>query len=407
MRPLSSVPNTRRGSFARVCSSICLLVALLAFSTTRCTATTPTHSLGAVDVTATMQELSSSPNLPANELSYSAGWSTPQWGPLPVGAKGGGGLSSVACPSPGACFAVGGMTNSKGKSQGYVASLVAGRWTTSRAVSLTNSGYSGSLSMISCPSPSFCVAGGTYHNSGSEGLLIVEVRRSEGWLANTLPLPPGAKAAYNSPSLTSLSCPVVGFCVAAGTFTNSRSQGEGYLDRLSNGRWTAAIAPLPPGLFTPAGVSSVSCVSKVWCVAVGTASNSKFRAEGFIDTLATARWTPMWAPLPASDTGSTVSSVSCLSMTSCQAVGNDWLASGHQGLVIDRLSGSTWRSEEGPLPSHATAINYFVSISFSCATPLTCVVVGAFAANGARSRTRFRGHILWRSVDYNELTVAD
>ncbi len=164
-------------------------------------------------------------------LTYtSAGWSAPQDIDDPTR------LNAVSCASATFCDAVdaaGDVLNYEGTS-----------WAKPQNIDAT-----GSLISISCASASFCAAadpnGYVYTFDGT------------GWSGPTQVVPQGEY-------LNAISCPTASFCVAVGSAENAQNNGQiGQAVTYSGATWTA-----PATIDSNTGMSSVSCVSATFCMAV-------------------------------------------------------------------------------------------------------------------------------------------
>ena len=127
-----------------------------------------------------------------------------------------------------------------------------------------------------------------------------------GWTPTQAPLPAGPDAPNANPSVnyTQESCASAVFCAAVGWYNDAGGNGHqrGLLDVLKGGTWTATEAPLPSDAdpSTPrAEVSSVSCPTDSWCVAVGEYKDSSNAVHTMIETFAGGHWTDMEGPRPA------------------------------------------------------------------------------------------------------------
>jgi hypothetical protein len=152
-----------------------------------------------------------------------------------------------------------------------------GSWTAAQAPLPANNAEAGNtVSAVSCPSVSQCVAVGHYGPStnGQMGLLLTDSGGS--WTAAEAPLTANG-ANGGEGEVPSVSCGAVSQCVAVGAYYDNSGSGyeQGLLLTNSEGSWSAASAPLPAnaqtayGTYTQGLVSGVSCPSAAQCVAVG------------------------------------------------------------------------------------------------------------------------------------------
>jgi hypothetical protein len=142
------------------------------------------------------------------------------------------------------------------------------------------------------------------------------------------PSPDGQPYAYGA-TLTHLSCPSVTFCVAAGMTADHAA----VLLTLSGGTWTAITAPLPPG--TPAAVqkeyvNDLSCGAPGDCVAVGYVKYRPSELVSVVLTLHDGAWTSAVAPHPRSSTSYRIENVACAGASWCLMTGS------YRELIVDR-----------------------------------------------------------------------
>jgi hypothetical protein len=146
----------------------------------------------------------------------------------------------------------------------------------------------------------------------------------------------------------------------------------------SSATWTIQKSPnvtLPGG-----GIQSVSCVSATSCTAVG----SFLSKAGITDTLAEAwngkSWRKQQTPNPAADTVPAafpvLSGVSCPAAGFCEAVGS--YSNGPAGVLLaETWNGASWTMQSVPSPAGSTSAALF---AVSCASPTFCEAVGLSSA---------------------------
>ena len=250
-------------------------------------------------------------------------------------------LSGVSCPSVSQCVAVGEYNDSQGGLHGLLLTLSKGSWTAAEAPLPDIATGGGWLTGVSCPSVSQCVAVGEYGAAGTGGVGMLLTGTAGSWTAASAPLPANNADAGNT--VSAVSCPSVSQCVAVGHYGPSTNGQMGLLLTDSGGSWTAAEAPLAAnGANGGEGpVPSVSCGALSQCVAVGTYydnSGSDYE-QGLLLTDSDGSWSAAPAPLPANAQTAPqfwVNGVSCPSAAQCVAVGNYSATSGSGGLLLTR-----------------------------------------------------------------------
>jgi photosystem II stability/assembly factor-like uncharacterized protein len=230
-------------------------------------------------------------------------------------------LGQVSCPSPTFCASVG---------WNHVITTVDGglTWTTH----VTPASLNSSLSGISCPTVSRCMATGSDNGSNTR-MMIAVVSNDSGstWQTVYPPTIPGW--------LGNVACPITDMCVAAGW--------HGWIAVTHDGgtTWSSPSS----GISTP--LNAVSCPDDQACVAAGDSGT----------VLATANAGRTWVAR-ASGTTARLLAISCPDAAHCTAVG--------AGGTIIRTSdaGLHW----APLASNSTQD----LLSISCPDTTRCVVVG-------------------------------
>ncbi len=218
-------------------------------------------------------------------LTLSGGTWTAVQAPLPGGAvsSAGSNLYGVSCPTASYCVAVGDdSTSTAGSFHGLLLTRSGGAWKAAQAPNPAGfSTYGAMLMAVSCPSSSFCVAGGG-------GLLLTLSGGT--WRAMLAPVPAsGAGVADNNTAIQGVSCASVSYCVAGGGYeaTAVPTNRDAFLT-LSDGAWKAAQAPLPAnalinGSSVPA-LAGLACPAASSCVAAGTYTDKSGNVGGMLVT---------------------------------------------------------------------------------------------------------------------------
>jgi hypothetical protein len=131
--------------------------------------------------------------------SFSGGTWTPETAPVPSNAAAGSSptssaspiLNGVSCYSSSSCVAYGTYIDTSGNTQGFFDTLSSGTWTTTEAP-LVSGAASSSISTVSCPSTSFCVADGDNSYASSYTFAVIDTYASGTWTASTATLPSNA-----------------------------------------------------------------------------------------------------------------------------------------------------------------------------------------------------------------------
>lgn len=347
-------------------------------------------------------------------------------------------LSDIACVSAGSCIASGDYEDAYGDEQGLLAVEHDGRWTvqeaplppgtasdaspTLNAVGCSprggclvvgedgpNQDYGGGVGLlwtdwnghievhtsplpprsstpeleilwtVSCPGKDDCLAGGSYHNTNFSDLPLIVRARASSTMSIAVALPRGL--ARDDEPVTFLSCGAGLACRAA--LWNEAPTGSmgGSFARAASGAWPSVVATLPLyGVSGDTVIDDLSCARL--CVAVGSVPRRSLRSMATVWTAeGDSTWSALAAPVPASlrrqPVSSELSSVSCLDVIGCIAVGE---AGGAP--MVDTLAGGSWQAAVLPKPSGFSDVRLN---ELSCATAVgaafSCVAVG-FADKG-------------------------
>ncbi len=281
-------------------------------------------------------------------------------------------LKSVSCVSTTSCVAVGYYVGASAY-QSLVLNWDGTSWT---RVDSPNSGSNANvLNSVSCVTASSCVAVGWYvADSGIETQSLVLTWDGSSWAKLDSPNPSAGNNFLNS-----VSCVTTISCVAVGTYDDVQvSTSRSFVVNWDGTSWTKAESP-NTGIYDNV-LNSVSCVSGSSCVAAGyyvDGSGTQLLVLNWDGT----SWTKLDSPNPGSDSN-VLSSVSCVTESSCVAVGN-YSNSVYQSFVLN-WDGISWTKLDSP---NIPPFNNVVS-SVSCATGFSCLAVGKYGTgNGSVDQT--------------------
>ena len=150
------------------------------------------------------------------------GWSGTE---LPVPANAGADptvdLSALSCQAAGSCLAVGTFVTGAGQTRGFAETLAAGSWTTAALPLPANSFGDVTFTSVACPAPSTCVAVGSYN----DGDAFIDTLSAGTWTTVEAPLPSdGTHGAGDE--LTDVACPAAGACVSVGWYQTPLAPGK-------------------------------------------------------------------------------------------------------------------------------------------------------------------------------------
>ncbi len=281
-------------------------------------------------------------------------------------------FSAISCSSSGNCAVVG--VNSQSDA-GFVMDETAGAWGAPQDIV-----GSTSLSSVSCPSDGDCMAAGTY---GGQAVAVSESAGTWG-TAEVLP------GSLNSGAgLTSISCSSAGNCSAGGDYTDSSGSYALVADE-TDGTW-GSVQDLNGSFNNDADdasdIVSVSCSSAGNCSAGGyytsPAPSIGYYTYAFVVSEVDGTWgdvVEVAQPLDAYDSG--LASISCPSDGNCSAGGYyAYGADDVQAMVVEETDG-VWQ----PAQEVAGSLNvddYGQITSISCASTGNCSAAGYYSTETA------------------------
>jgi hypothetical protein len=221
------------------------------------------------------------------------------------------------------------------------------------------------LSGVSCPSAMSCWAVGDYRDTTLQSSeTLVESWNGTGWTVTPSPNPGLGNELYGVSCFSSTSCAAVG-----------KHGNEPLIERWKGTKWVLVSSP-HKGMSSVLG--SVSCVSAKSCTAVGTYDSA---ASGHQQTLIESWNGSTWSVVP-SPNGSTfdnlLSAVSCVSATSCKAVGHYVDGNNNGETLIERWNGRKWSIV--PSPNAGSTYNELSGVS--CVSTSWCKAVGIYYSAG-------------------------
>jgi len=174
-----------------------------------------------------------------------------------------------------------------------------------------------------------------------------------------------APASWRDVAMSTVSCSSSSFCLAVGSYDTGNASGQ-FFEVLRHGTWTLTPVPSKIGkVSVKAEVGGVACAQDV-CRAVGGTSSS-----GVIWTLAAGKWSLTKLGAPFKHAEMLLEIISCRSTYSCEAEGEVALR-GKTAQVVETLSGTRWRPR---LMTPFTSSAEYFPVDLSCAPTGHCAVV--------------------------------
>ena len=272
-------------------------------------------------------------------------------------------LDGISCVSSRFCMAVGHIGH--WGAEALVEAWNGTAWSTLPAPPTPTRVFTASLSGVSCASARFCVAVGTYDVRGHTPDSSGPHSFIDAWNGTTWSQAKGAKGVDDKSALSGVSCVSSSFCLAVGGQDNELGGAPRTLVESWNGEmWSYVPKPSNAGPYSPSDLTSVSCVSSTFCVAVGK----------YLGTTLVESWNGTElsvVPSPNRGTGgNTLKDVSCVSAEHCVAVG------AADGALVQSWNGSAWSLLESPSPE-GSGLN-----GVSCVSVKSCVAVGGDETQG-------------------------
>ena len=201
-------------------------------------------------------------------------------------------LSSLACPGPGSCAAIGTYESAAGHLNALTVNEVRGVWRAARTLALPVATTVNPLAFlygfaaVSCSSVGNCAAGGQYRDAAGryQGFLVNEVGGV--WrAASELRLPAGATTTGKNGGVVALSCYANGACAAGAAYLDAAGHYQALLVTATHGHWGPGTKVQLPGTASSVGVDggvySLVCASATQCTAAGSFLASATVYQGF------------------------------------------------------------------------------------------------------------------------------
>lgn len=233
------------------------------------------------------------------------------------------------------------------------------------------------LSQLVCPSTTTCLATGVGRvNGAASGPVVLSGAAGGSGFAVAVPWIADSVPGTTLTSLSSITCPVPGKCLVAGTGTSGSTTGAFFLYGPTAGPMGTEF-PLKSSA-TVTALSSVTCPAAGNCVAIGNQTGTPVIFSVVVNAPATAD--TFTADTVPSGSGSVASlnGLVCPAASACLISGTGTVAGNPVGLLIDSGavagSGTTWSTAS--LPSTDNVL-YFDGIDCTSGPSGTCTAVGA------------------------------
>jgi hypothetical protein len=300
-------------------------------------------------------------------------------------------VSAVSCASPGNCAAVGSYEDSRANFQPFVVNEVGGVWGGAREVpgiavvgTARNPESGAQIQSVSCHSPGYCEAGGSYldNDNMTHAFVVSEAGGTWGKARALHGAVVGSQVV--GAVVASVSCGAAGFCSAIGNYTagpNSSSDIEYPFVAIEvHGIWGNAETVTGLGSLTAGGgavLDSLSCASAGNCGASGYRFNILNDYSAFVVSESSGTWGGAEDVQGLSNTeGEGTLAIACATAGNCSAAGFDNGGPDSHTFTVDETDG-TWGTAQ-PIPA-VPANTGMLPTAVSCASPGNCTIYGPFA----------------------------
>jgi hypothetical protein len=300
-------------------------------------------------------------------------WSGKRWkvqrAAVPAGSKSTE-LFDVSCSSTTRCTATGRWLNPSQVTVSLAERWNGKKWAIQRTANVAGAGRN-SLRGVSCPTTSWCMAVGAYKRPTSGFRVLAERWNGHSW---SVQKPPNPSTGPFGSELITVSCTSSHACIGVGDAVNNTGHVKALVERWNGKKWAVQNVSLPSGAFLTK-MSGVECAGPSACEAVGYyALSSSGAALGFAEGWDGHRWTLQTIPTPASAQQLLPLDVSCTSATDCTAVGEAISVHGTIVTSAQKWDGAAWHAQSTPNP-HGATMSLFNAAS--CLSATSCIAVGA------------------------------
>jgi hypothetical protein len=256
------------------------------------------------------------------------------------------------------------------------------------------------LNSVSCASGASCSAVGSYLNGQGTPRPLAETWDGHTWTMDTVPVPASESTSVPTrATLNGVSCAAPDACTAVGSYVAPPNvKGAPLVERWNGSHWTRQTAPVPADYSTFITLNGVSCLSATSCTAVGD-----YDVAGVVIALAEqwngSTWsiqaTPEFPPDPGGGSEIFLNGVSCRSANFCMAVGSGGTPTKGDGTLALRWNGTTWSIQRTPDRSgvHPREAGYAFE-GVSCAAGPFCAAVGVPALANSWDGSSWTGQFI-------------
>ena len=278
------------------------------------------------------------------------------------------------------------------------ASAAGPAWTAGAELGLPSNAHpsapEAAMTSVACPTIGSCAAAGTYTDDTSAGrALVAEEATGAGWRSSASALPGDADAGHPDPRLLSIACGAPGSCSAVGHYARSGDT-RAMIASGTGGGWQAdeLVLPAAAGATPYASLTAAACGGTGACAAIGfyegSTGNDVPMAAAQVDGAWSAAEAIVLPAGAATDPVAALLSVACGGAGTCVAVGAYEDASGAFRPMATVLSDGAWApAVQIALPANAHATAPNAVLStVACPASDICVAGGSYRDSGGAAR---------------------
>ncbi|HEX3042952.1 MAG TPA: hypothetical protein VHP56_12760 [Solirubrobacterales bacterium] len=222
-----------------------------------------------------------------------------------------------------------------------------------------------------------CIAVGYSVKSGKKTAFVLRLSSESKWVILAMPEPEGAV----SSELHGADCVSSTFCVAVGSYTDSGGSIWAMSATWNGTSWTLRTIPKPAGSIRTV-LLDVSCSSASACAGVGIYRDSGGLQTSFVQRWNGSTWSHQSSANPVGSTNTVMQGVSCVASSPCVAVG-DWNNGKSWLPMAQEFNGSSWVLDTTPNPEGATET---ILEGVACRTG-GCLSSGWYKDSGGKFKT--------------------
>jgi hypothetical protein len=252
---------------------------------------------------------------------------------------------------------------------------------------------------ISCGTPNSCLAIGVNVSKSGSFAQVVAAWNGTAWRSVAVPTPKPTVARIN---LAAVSCKSATSCVVVGGYLTLAGAGAERPYALTwNGKsLTPTAAPPVPKNGGLASLTGVSCITSTSCVAVGYSQGTA--GPLLIETWNAAKWTLQTASIPGGARSAYPGAVSCHFVTFCVIAGESYSSlAGAPAMLLARWNSKVLTAMKPAVPAGAANVTLN---DVSCPSATFCAVAGSSANRSGTSNFGFTE--LWNGKSWAADKVA-